>query len=271
MTSLASAEIAPGITTPITSELRSGPGYWFRSYLLVVRWEILNQRLQLPLMVAMQVLLGAGMAVGFGLLIPDPTGPTALYLATGATVIPIMTVGLVMLPQIIAQQKIDGTYEYIFGLPIPRMAMYFAGLTVWSLIAMPSAVMALGVAAWRYDLDLSISPLVIPGGLLVVAVASAIGFAFSHALPNPRITHLVTQLLIFAITLFSPISFPAERLPGWLQAVHQWLPPEHAANVMRGTLTEGLLDDPLWESFAILGVWALGSWILTAWVITRRH
>jgi len=263
-------EAPRGSITAVGDELRAGPGYWLRSYLLMVRWELLNLRLQLPIMVALQVFLGAGMAIGFGFLIADASGPATLYLATGATVIPMMTLGLVMVPQIIAQQKIDGTYDYIFGLPVPRMAMYFAGLSVWSVIALPSAVMALGVAAWRYDLELSISPLVVPAALLVVAVASAIGFAFSHALPNPRLTNLITQLLIFVITLFSPISFPAERLPGWLQAVHQWLPAEHAANVMRGTLTDGLLEAPLWESFAILGVWAIGSWLVTAWVITRR-
>lgn len=256
---------------PLARELRTGPRYWFRAYLLMVRWEVLNQRLMLPLMVAMQVLLGAGMALGFGLLIDSPTPAEAAYLATGATVIPMMTLGLVMLPQVVAQQKIDGTYEYVFGLPVPRMAMYFAGLTVWSLIGLPSAAVALGVAAWRYDLDLSVSPLVVVAAFLVVSVASAIGYSFSHGLPNPRTTHLITQLLIFVVILFSPVSFPAERLPDWLQAVHTWLPPEHAANVMRGTLTDGLVDGSLLPSFALLSVWALVAWAITARVITRRR
>lgn len=271
MVSAVAIDDRPMAAMPLDAELRSGPSYWLRTYLLMVRWEILNQRLMLPLMVAMQVLLGAGMALGFGLLIDDPTPAEAAYLATGATVIPMMTLGLVMLPQVVAQQKIDGTYEYVFGLPVPRMAMYFAGLTVWSLIGLPSAAVALGVAAWRYDLDLSVSPLVVIGAFLVVSVASAIGYAFSHGLPNPRTTHLITQLLIFVVILFSPVSFPAERLPGWLQAIHTWLPPEHAANVMRGTLTDGLVDGSLVPSFALLTVWAIGSWLVTARVITRRR
>lgn len=255
----------------LADELRSGPGYWARSYVLMLRWELLNQRLQLPLMALVQVMLGAGMALGFGLIIGDLSETQALFLATGATVIPMMSLGLVMLPQVVAQQKIDGTYEYVFGLPVPRMAMYFAGLTVWSLVALPSAVIALLVAAWRYDLDLSISPLAVVAAVLVVSVATAIGYAFSHALRQPRVTHLITQLLIFVIVMFSPISFPAERLPGWLEAVHEWLPPQHAALVMRGTLTEGLVEEGLARSFAILGAWAVGSWLLTAWVITRRN
>ena len=67
-----------------------------------------------------------------------------------------------------------------------------------------------------------------------------------------------------------PVNFPAERLPGWLAAIHAWLPPQHAAIVMRGTLTDGFVTTGLGESFAILGAWAVGAWLLTAWLITRR-
>lgn len=127
------------------------------------------------------------------------------------------------------------------------------------------------VAAWRYDLDLTISPLVLVAAPLVVTVASAAGYAFAHGLPNPRITHILTQLLIFVIVMFSPISFPVERLPGWLEAIRQWLPPQHAAVVMRGTLTEGLTEEALLPSFAILVAWAVGCWLITSWVLTRRR
>ncbi len=254
----------------LEGELRGGVSHWLRSYLLMVRWELLSQRMQLPMLVVVQVMLGAGMALGFGFLFDNPSQQQALYLSTGATVIPMMTLGLVMLPQVVAQQKIEGTYDYIFSLPIPRMAMYFAGLTVWSVIALPSAVMALAVATWRYHLELSIDPLALPAAMLVVTVASTIGYAFAHAIPNPRMTGVLTQLLIFIVIFFSPVSFPAERLPGWLAAVHAWLPAQHSALVMRGTLTDGLVTGGLGESFAILGVWAVGSWLVAKWVIGRR-
>ncbi len=266
---VAGATPAP-VTIDLGSELRGGLSHWVRSYALMVKWELLSQRLQLPMLVVLQIMLGAGMALGFGFFFDNPTQQEVLFIATGATVIPMMTLGLVMLPQLVAQQKIEGTYDYFFSLPIPRMAMYFAGLTVWSVIALPSAAAALAVAAWRYDLELSIDPLALPAAILVVIVASTIGYAFAHAIPNPRITNVLTQLLIFVVILFAPVNFPAERLPGWLQAVHSWLPAEHSALVMRGTLTDGLVTEGLGPSFAILGVWAVGSWLLSAWVLGRR-
>lgn len=255
----------------LDDELRAGPAYWWRSYLLMVRWELYSTRLELPLIVIVQLMVGAGMAIGFGFLFVDPQGPQALFLATGATVVPMMMVGLVILPQAIAQQKISGTYQYLFGLPVPRMAMYFAGLTVWTVVALPSSIVALLVAAWRYDLDLSIDPLVVPAMLLAIAVAAAIGYAFAHGLPNPRLTHVLTQLLVFVLVLFSPINFPADRLPDWLQAIHEWLPPQHAATAVRATLTEGLIEEDLGRSFAVLGGWTVVSWLFTAWVMERRR
>ena len=271
MASVGAIEERTLAATPLTGELRGGLVDWLRAYALMVRWELLNQRLMLPIMVVLQIFLGAGMALGLGLLINDPTPAEAAYLATGATVFPMMTLGLNMIPQVVAQQKLEGTYEYVFGLPVPRMAMYFAGLTVWSVIGLPSAAMALAVAAWRYDIDLAISPFVVLAAFLVISVASAIGYAIGHGISNPRTTNVITQVMIFVVILYSPVSFPAERLPGWLQAAHEWLPPQHAANVMRGTLTEGLVDGSLARSFAILAVWAVVSWAVTARVITHRR
>jgi ABC-2 type transport system permease protein len=256
--------------TDLRTELRSGAAYWWRSYLLMTRWELLSIRLELPLFVILQFMLGAGMALGFGFLFEDPRGAQALYLSTGATVIPMMMVGLVVLPQTVAQQKIEGTYQYLFGLPVPRMCMYLAGLTVWTLVALPSSIAALLVGAWRYDLNLSVDPLVVPATLLTIAVSAAIGYAFAHGLPNPRVTHVLTQLLVFVLVMFSPINFPADRLPGWLEAAHAWLPPQHAATLMRATLTEGLVDETYVRSFAILGAWTVGCWVITAWVMSRR-
>jgi ABC-2 type transport system permease protein len=236
----------------------------------MMRWEVLSLRLMLPIMVAVQFLIGAGIVVGFGFLFEEISVTQATYLACGGAVMPMLTLGLVMLPQMVAEHKLMGTYAFLFSLPVPRMAMYFAGLTVFSLVALPPAAAALVVAAWRYDLVLSVSPLAVPGAVLVVAVASAIGYAIGHVVPNPRMTNLITQVLIFVVTIFSPINFPSERFPEWLQAVHRVLPMEHAAIVMRSTLSEGLVTGATWPSWLTLAVWAVGCWIVTYLVMSRR-
>ncbi|UCF66784.1 MAG: ABC transporter permease [Acidobacteriota bacterium] len=248
---------------------RRGLVHWLRSYALLVEWEARSLRLLLPLAIVAQILLGAGLAIGFGFLMGEIPTIEAQFLATGVTVISMITVGLVLVPQIVSQRKYAGIYDYMWSLPVPRTSSVAASLTVNSFIALPGMVLALLVASWRFDLSLQISPLVVPAALLTLVSAASVGFALAHAISNPLLTNLVTNVLLFVILLYSPINFPPDRLPGWLASLHHGLPFQHAANVMRAGLTEGLATHA-GESFAILAGWAAAAWIITAWVVGRR-
>jgi ABC-2 type transport system permease protein len=232
-------------------------------------WEMRSLRLYLPLALLVQVLIGGGMIVGFGFLIGDMPSEVALYLVCGVTVVSMITIGLVMSPQIIAQQKMAGTFDYIWSLPVPRTTTIAANLTVNLLLALPGMVVSLLVGWWRYDIALVPSAILVPATLLTLITAASIGMALAHAIPNPMVTGLVTQVLVFFILLFAPINFPPERLPDWLAAIHLYLPFQHSANVIRGGLTESLATD-VGESFVILSIWSLVSWVVTAWVVSRR-
>ena len=130
-------------------------------------------------------------------------------------------------------------------------------------------VAALGVAAIRYDVTFALSWLVVPAVALTLLTATLLGLSMAHAIPRPEITQLLSQILIFAIFGFSPIAFPEESLPGWLAALHDYLPFAHMANVVRDAFTEGLADDVL-RSYAVLGAWAVASAGLSAVVLRRR-
>ncbi len=80
---------------------------------------------------------------------------------------------------------------------------------------------------------------------------------------------MVSQILIFVVFGFSPISFPVENLPGWLADVHQYLPFMHMGNVVRAGLTNGLATD-VGRSFAILAAWTLGAAVVASVAIGRR-
>lgn len=242
---------------------------WLLSYLLMLKWEMLGLRLLLPFMIIVQILVGAGTVIGLGFLFEEIQRVQALYLATGGAVTALLMIGLVMAPQIVAQHKTRNTYQFMLTLPVPRSALALAGLTVWMLVALPGMVLALIAAGLWYGLDFHVSALIVPAALLTILVACSVGFAFAHALPHPSVTALLTQVLAFGILLYSPINFPAERLPGWLQAIHRVLPFEHAAVVVRGSLTEGLVED-VGFSFAVLAAWTVASWTATLWVLNRR-
>jgi ABC-2 type transport system permease protein len=242
---------------------------WVRSYLLMTSWEMRNLRVYLPLALLVQVLIGGGMIVGFGFLIGDLPPEVALYLVCGVTVVSMITIGLVMSPQLIAQQKMAGTYDYLWSLPVPRTTTVASNLTVNTLLALPGMAVSLAVGGWRYDIELVPSPILVPAILLTLVTAASIGMALAHAIPDPMVIGLVTQILVFFILLFAPINFPPERLPDWLAAIHRYLPFQHSANVIRAGLTETLAA-AVGESFVVLGSWAVVSWAVTAWVVGRR-
>src|SRR5262245_45310978 len=116
---------------------------WLRSYGLLVRWNVLRARSELPLLLVVQTLLGVGVVIGFSFLVPEMDGATALYLSTGAPTIGLITVGMVAVPQVVAQQKLTGIFDYVRAMPVPRLAMLAADATVWVGLAMPGLVAAL--------------------------------------------------------------------------------------------------------------------------------
>jgi len=254
---------------PMSRRSRHGRGRWLRSYALMVVWEVASLRVVLPLALVAQIIFGAGLIVGFGFLVGEIAMTEALFLATGVTVISMITLGLVLVPQIIASRKYAGVYDYMWSLPVPRTASVAATVTVNSFIAVPGIALALFMGWTWFDLELSVSWLIMPAALLTVLTAASVGFAMGHAIPNPMVTSVITNVLVFVILLYSPINFPADRLPAWLATLHQGLPMMHAANVVRAGLTEGLASN-VGVSFAVLGAWAAGSWMVTAWVVGRR-
>jgi ABC-2 type transport system permease protein len=236
----------------------------------MLRWEVVGSRLLYPLLLIAQILVGAGFVIGFGLLAPDLDSSSAQYLATGGIVISLVLVGLVVTPQLVAQQKMQGSYDYVWSMPVPRSAALLASATLAALVAVPGVVVASVVARWRYGVSFTVDPTVVPAFVLTLACGSFLGSAVGHAVQKPQVTLLFTQLGIFFIVGFSPISFPAERLPGWLATIHEYLPLYPMALAVRSSLTDGLVEMSA-RSWLVLSLWTGLAAMITALVLVRRR
>ncbi len=182
---------------------------------------------------------------------------------------PLLFVGIVIIPQTVAQQKLDGTYGFFFALPVWRISIYLASLAVWAVVTLPAVPFALAIGSLRYDFDLDVSLWAIPAALLVISVGAGLGFALGNAVANPRAISAATNLLIFIVMFFSPVNFPAERLPDWLAWAHQWLPAGQAASLMRWSLADGIVEDPT-RPLLVLAAWLVVTWAVAYRVIARR-
>jgi ABC-2 type transport system permease protein len=248
---------------------RSGVGHWFAMFVQLFKWNVLTLRLALVVLVMVQLFTGVGMVLGISLLFRQISDVAILYLATGATVVSLVTIGIVVGPQIIAQERLQGTYEWSQSLPAPRSAAAAAWTALNVVIAVPGALGALVAAQLRFDAGLVITPLVVPAVLLVLLAGTLIGFSYAHTISNPRTVGLVSQILIFVVFGFSPIAFPSSNLPGWLAALHRWLPFESMGEVVRSGLTSGLVTSTT-RSFLVLSAWTVAAAGLSTWTIGRR-
>ena len=101
------------------------------------------------------------------------------------------------------------------------------------------------------------SPLVVPALLLVALTATSVGYAIASLLPQ-QIANLLTQVLVVFVLMFSPLNFPAERLPDWLATIHQFLPVQAMGEVIRGTVASNVFPLTL-EPFVVLTVWCIAG------------
>lgn len=260
---------AAQLTNVVLPAKRQGPAYWLWSYGAMLHWDLINTRLILPLLVLAQALSGAGLVLGFGLLMPSLPHDVAAYLVTGAAVVSLIMVGAAVGPQLVAQQKMEGTYDYMWSLPVPRSAAAAAWVTLNTVVAIPGMFAALLAGALRYHIQFDVSPMVIPAVLITLVSGTLIGYSLSHAIPKPEVTFLVSQVLIFVIFGFSPIAYPAGNLPAWLASVHQYLPFVHMADVVRNSLVDGLVTD-VGHSYLVLCIWSVAMTAVTAVVLRRR-
>ncbi len=242
---------------------------WFRSYLLMLKWVFLSNRPWLSLNLIVQMCIAAGFIFGISFFYPAITPATAKYLTTGAPTLILITVGLVMVPQMVASLRMYGTFDYIWSLPVPRMVYVAADATNMFGSMLPGIVLAVVFGSIYFDFSLNVSPLVIPAIILIALCGTFLGYALAFAVPKPMMAQVLTQVIIFAVMMFSPVMYPVAQLPGWLQAVHKVFPIQYMADLARGTLTD--LNVNLGLAFAVTGAWLLGGFIVTWFLVRRRQ
>ncbi len=239
-----------------------------RQTLLLAQWQFRRQSQFLPLLVVVQVFMAIATVIGYGLLVGEPSPEIALYLATGAPTVTLITVGLVMVPQLLSQSKTEGSLDWMRTLPVPRVAFLASDLVVWTLLAIPGMLLGVLAGVLRYDITLSVAPWVVPGALMVSLTAAAVGYAMASLVP-PAVATLLTQALVFVVLLFAPVSYPAERMPQWLQSAHEWLPIEPMAQLIRAGLADDAFTMP-GRSLVVLSAWCVASVVGASLALRRR-
>lgn len=202
-----------------------------------------------------QIMISLGIVIGFTYMIPNPDKTSILFLSTGAPTIILIMTGLVILPQQIAPAKADGYVEFMRTWPVSRSVILLADTTLWFLITIPGISIASFVAHLFYQPGYSLSWTLIPALLLIALTSIGVGYGFSYLLPT-NVAIALSTVLVFGALMFSPINFPLERLPGWLQSLHAVLPIYSMAEVMRASLANNTFTAD-WANYLNLTIWCI--------------
>ncbi|NOY55669.1 MAG: ABC transporter permease [Actinobacteria bacterium] len=258
-----------GVPTVDSLTVTTGLRRWLRSYMMMLRFDVRGLGQWLAFGFLIQILMGAGLAVMYGFYLGDVTPVVGTFMASGVPAIALIPIGFVMIPNMVAEQRISQTYDFLWSLPVPRMAAAASTFTVFTLMALPGVAVAMGVGAWNYGVRLSVSPMIVPAVLLTSLMATSVGFGMAHGVKNPVAVNFLANMIVFFVLLFTPIVVPISQFPDWLASIHRVLPFYHMAQVIRDALTNGLVAD-VGLSYLVLGAWTILGWLATAWVVGRR-
>jgi ABC-2 type transport system permease protein len=249
---------------------RRGPAYWLHGYWRMFVWDLVNLRLLIPGLTVLMICTGAGFVLGIGLFFRQIPQTAAVYVATGVPIVNLLSISLILEPQMVAEQRAGGSYEFLRSMPVPRSMMAMAWYTVSLIPAIPAIVVALAVGVARYHFQLHVTPMIVPAILATSFTGMLMGYALAHGVRNPMITQMASVMLIFVIFGFSPIMFPASQLPHWLAVVNRWLPFESMTTVVRSALVRGIATE-VGRAYAVLAAWSVVCGLIAARAVGHRR
>jgi ABC-2 type transport system permease protein len=240
-----------------------------RQYRDLLSIQLRSMRDEVPMIAVIQIVLSLGLVLGMGYLIPNISKTSATFLITGTATQSFVTMGLVMLPQMLSQSKAEGRIEYFLTMPISREAYLLALITVVAVTALPGVAFTLLFGAWHYGITLSVDPAFFLVMVLCVLSLAGVGVALAMFTPHMQLVNAITQLIIFYVLFFAPVLLPSSQLPSLLQETAKVAPPTYAADGVRATLTD-LPGTSLGKDLAVMGGFAVASVALSAFAIRRR-
>ncbi len=202
-----------------------------------------------------QILISIGIVIGFTYMIPTPDTHSILFLATGAPTIIFIFTGLVILPQQIGNTKADGYMDFIRTWPVKRATILTADTAIWLLITIPGIIVSTIVAHVMFEPGYAISWTAIPALLMIALTSIGVGYGFSYVL-SPTASLGISQVIVFGALMFSPVNFPMERLPEWLQTAHTFLPIYSMAEVTRASLAASTFT-ATFGNYITLFIWSI--------------
>lgn len=230
-------------------------------------WSYVRNKSLIILCSIVQFFMSIALIYGYSLIVEPRTVEAQLYLASGAVTLGMITIGCTIAAQTISSAKQDGLVTYLKTLPVKRSFILFSELFIWAIVSFLGVILSLITVFVKFQFlpQLSIGSF----GLLwlILLTMLSIGFAIAYS-TSPSTMSLITQLILMIGLLFSPIMFPADRIPAFLLRLYSLLPFVPAGNFIRLSVYQ---DYPVAaRDIFVLLFWLLLTSSLSVWQLHRK-
>jgi ABC-2 type transport system permease protein len=152
----------------------------------------------------------------------------------------------------------EGILKRVRGTPLPGWMYLLAKVIHSSLIALLLVVVVAAFGALFYDVALPSETM--PAFLLSVVVGAAaycaLGLAITGSIPNGEAAPAVVNALVIPLSFISDIFAPYEDVPAWLQAVAEFFPLKHYADMMNASFNPPPGSSGFeWADIAVVAAW----------------
>ncbi|HZP95886.1 MAG TPA: ABC transporter permease [Candidatus Limnocylindria bacterium] len=172
-----------------------------------------------------------------------------LYLLVGTIAWRFLGIIFDNISEVIAWERWEGTIEYTFMSPVPRLT-HLLGMCVATLVrAAVFSVVTLAAVALFVPVDLSHASVLSAIVLLGVGVLAFVGLGVASAifpLMWPEKGLQMSYIVQAVVLLVSGVYYPIDVLPGWLQALSTISPATYVIRGMRSALMDGADLAALW-------------------------
>lgn len=212
-----------------------------------------------------------GLGYGLGAMLPEVGGMSYIAFLAAGTVCSstMMSASFESMYSGFSRMHVQKTWDAILNAPI-TLDDVVAGEVVWAASKSFMSGMAVLLVAWALGLVGSfLALLVVPLIFLTGLAFASLGLIMTALSPSYDFFMYYFTLVITPMMLICGVFFPVEQLPGWLQAVTQFLPLTHAVSIARPLMNDAV-PDGAGLHLLVLAVYALAGFYI-ALILTRRR
>ena len=165
----------------------------------------------------------------------------------------------------VAIARDDGILKRLRGTPMPAW-VYVAGRVVqatWAAVLASILMVLVGVLLFHVKLFWHLMPAAIVTLLVGTVSFCALGLALAAVCPNGETAPAMANFTWLPVAFISPIFYPLNQAPQWLQTLGNVFPVKHFAQAMQAAfspLTRG--SGFRWGDLGVIALWALGGAIV---------